>query len=366
MHSTGQIRYSGAMSKDNWGEGGVYKRGRIWWIFYPRHGETVRESSKSQKESDAHKLRRKRLLEVAAGSGLRVGPKIDRITVGDLLDDLLADYEMHGKTVWWAKLNVENHLRPFFKYIKAVRLTTEQVREYRKQKRELGLSDSTINRHLALLRRAFKLGTKANPPKVALVPAFELVNEDKNARQGFLEHDDFLRLRAALPEELRPIATFAYYTGCRKGEILGLRWSQVDLKARIIRLLRGHTKNKEPRMIPLAGEVFEAIQALKQERDELWPWSEWVFSRQGSPIRSIYTAWRSACERAGVKGSLLHDMRRTGVRNLVRANVPERVAMQISGHKTRAVFDRYNIVSEEDLLEAASKLDKHLSGKREK
>ena len=86
-----------------------------------------------------------------------------------------------------------------------------------------------------------------------------------------------------------------------------------------------------------------------------------VFHRDAVTVRAWRTAWPEACRRAGVPGRLLHDCRRTTARNLVRAGVPERVAMQLTGHKTRAVFDRYNIVQEAELHEAGARLLAHLT-----
>ena len=91
------------------------------------------------------------------------------------------------------------------------------------------------------------------------------------------------------------------------------------------------------------------------------PDSPLVFHRDGIPIRRWRTAWRTACQAAGVPTRFLHDCRRTAARNLIRASVPERVAMLLTGHKTRAIFDRYNIIHEQELLEAGDQLVEYLA-----
>ena len=174
-------------------------------------------------------------------------------------------------------------------------------------------------------------------------------------RKGFFEHDEFVAHRAALPLEVRAVVTFAYYTGWRKEEVLALTWDRVDLQARTVRLDPGTTKNSEGRLIYLDGELFDTLIAVKRARDLAYPHCAEVFHRNGKGIKDFRAAWDSACQAVGLEGKLVHDFRRTAVRNMVRAGIPDRVAQQISGHKTRSIFDRYHIVSDSDLCEAAKR-----------
>ena len=152
------------------------------------------------------------------------------------------------------------------------------------------------------------------------------------------------------------MAVVAYNTGIRKGELLRIEWAQLDFAAKIVRLYRGATKTGDPRTVPMIGAMEEVLLQAKIKRDELWPDCPWVFSRLGEPLKDFRGAWETACSRAGLDDLLFHDLRRSGARNLSRAGVPERVIMGITGHKTRAMFDRYNIVSESDLTDAAAKM----------
>jgi integrase len=291
---------------------------------------------------------------------------VQHTTMNALFDDVLEDYRVNGQDHEWAEGVVRVRLRPHFGAMKASKVGTAEIRKFVAAKQEQGMANATINRALALLRRAFNLAKKATPPKVGTVPHVPMLKEN-NVRKGFFEHEPFLAVRRALPEEIRPVITFGFYTGCRKEEILGLRWPQVDLAERVVRLEPGETKNDEARTIPLVAELHEMLVLLKEARDRWWPDSPWVFSRAGERIRSFRGAWESACKAAGLVDAsgeperLFHDLRRTGVRNLVRAGVPEKVAMAISGHKSRSVFDRYNIVSESDLREAARKLGDYMA-----
>ena len=169
---------------------------------------------------------------------------------------------------------------------------------------------------------------------------------------------------AELPSYLVPLVTVAYQTAIRRVELLRIEWDQVDFGGGVIRLYRGRTKTGDPRMVPMIGNMKEVLLRSKAERDEFWPACNHVFSRLGEPIRSFKNSWEAIAKRAGFPELQFHDLRRSGARNLSRAGVPERVIMAITGHKTRAMFDRYNIVSESDLTDAAEKIKTFRDGKR--
>jgi integrase len=155
---------------------------------------------------------------------------------------------------------------------------------------------------------------------------------------------------------------FLALTGWRLGEVQPLNWSQVDFEAGVVRLEPGTTKNSEGREFPFSAlpalaallrRQREATTALEREEGRVIPH---VFHRAGEPIRHFRKAWKKACREAGIPGRIPHDFRRTAVRSLVRAGVPETIAMKLTGHKTGAVFDRYDITSGRDLREAVERL----------
>ena len=206
--------------------------------------------------------------------------------------------------------------------------------------------------------------------------------QEDNVRKGFLEYEDFLALRDALPEYLKGFVTFAYTSGWRKAEITGLTWNRTDRKEGFARLEKGETKNKEGRIFFFDDELKEIIERQWQARKKAEKLSPYVFPRPDGKdrIKDIRGAWNRGCRETGLgfgyktdekyyrkwtkkglqAGPMLHDTRRSAVRNMVRAGIPEKVVMTISGHKTRTVFDRYNIVSDEDLKLAACKQNAYL------
>jgi integrase len=184
------------------------------------------------------------------------------------------------------------------------------------------------------------------------------------ARKGFLELEKFNELVKILPTHLRPLVTLLYYCVVRVGEALQVEWSQVDLDARLIVLEEDQTKNAEARTVPLPSVLVMLLAEIEPKIGK-------VFSDT-----NVRTEWQRACATCLLgtrtlvepadegaykwykyEGLIVHDLRRSAVRNLVNSGVPERVAMKISGHKTRAVFDRYHIVSTDDVTNAMRRLE---------
>jgi integrase len=334
--------------------GHIYRRKGVLWIKYYRNGKPYYESSHSEKKMVALKLLKKREGEI--GKGKIPGMCFEKIRFDELAKDFLTDYRINRRKSLDKAKRCVRCLEKRFQGMRATEINTANIQSYIDERMEQGFSNASINRELSALRRMFHLGTRCTPPKVEQPPFIPMLKES-NVRKGFFEHDQFQAIKNALPEELRPLATFAYHTGWRKGEILKLTWDKVDMKQGIVRLDPGETKNDEARTLYMDEELWKEMRMLLSKRRLGCPY---VFHRNGMPIRDFRDSWDSACAQAKVEGRFFHDFRRTAIRNMVRAAIPERVAMKISGHKTRSVFDRYNIVSDEDLREAAKKHQAYL------
>lgn len=351
----------------------------FWWIAYCRNGKEIRESTQvaatdtNRKKAEARL--KQRVSEITAeryGGQPFIGPAQRRITVNQLLDALEQDYKARDK---WSPqfLSHLKRIRDAFGHLRALHLTAEPevVDKYINQCKMAGVAPSTINRGKQLLAQAYKLSIDRK--RLSSAPVIRHLPE-RNARQGFFEDADFKAVVEELPNYLQDFARFGYLVGWRKGEVDSLLWSDVD--ADVIRLRPEHSKNGQGRSVPLrdgdgelteVGQLIERRRALKTIKTSEGPrLAAYVFHREGQPIGDIRKAWATACNKAGLAGKLFHDLRRTAVRNLVRAGVPERVAMEISGHRTRSIFDRYNIVNERDKQEALQRTQQYLRTAAEK
>jgi len=331
--------------------GSVIRRSdsKYFWISYYRNGRKFFESSKTTKVEEARRLLKLREGEIAQGK--LPGIVYERIKFDVLAAGLLDDYRNNKrKSLARAERSIKA-LKKEFGNMRVTQISTDRIQEYIKKRQRDGLSNASINRELAALKKAFHLAQRSFPPKVNGVPYIPMLAED-NVRKGFFERKEFEAVYEALPEYVKPVANFGYKYGWRKGEILGLTWDNVDLDVGVVRLDPGMTKNGEGRTICIDEEDRQEFLRLFAVRNKGCPF---VFQRNGKPIREIKFAWQKACEKAGVSGRLFHDLRRTAIRDLVRSGVRESIVMGISGHKTRSVFDRYDIRSLQDYEDAIRK-----------
>jgi integrase len=347
--------------------GCVYQRPgtKLLWIKYRAlNGKIERQSSGTANPKKA--ARKLSLIEAEIDRGVPVTPTIGRVTFNEAADRIVTDYETNGKrSLSDLKIRIEKHLRPFFGGWRLAAITTAEIERYQRQRlaEKPKPGNATINREVATLKRMFTLAARAG--EILHVPYFPMLKEPA-ARKGFFEQAQFEAVLACLPERLRPIAIFGYCTGWRRGEVLGLEWRHVDRAARVVRLDPGETKNDEARTLPYDDgqndalvDVIEAAWKTHEQLKAKGVISPYVFPQLrggkylGKRITSFRKAWAAACTEAGYPARLFHDFRRTAARNLTRTGqIDPTVAMLVTGHKTRSVFDRYNIGNENDVRRA--------------
>jgi len=212
-----------------------------------------------------------------------------------------------------------------------------------KNARSEGAEAATINRELSLLKRAFRLNYSSDKPgRLTRMPKFPAIKE-RNIRKGFIDDEQYARLTQQISDGwLRLFVEIAYTYGMRRGEIANLRVSQVDLVRRTIRLEVGETKNDDGRQVVMTPVIYELVREaiIGKKPDDLL-----ITRENGQPVGNFRKRWRKLTAAAEIPNIIVHDFRRSAVSNLVNAGVPEQVAMLVSGHRTRAVFDRYFIAN---------------------
>jgi integrase len=338
---------------------GIVQVSAVWMMKYQTRDGFVRRSTKCKDQADAYAELMK--MAGARASGQIVSSSPERVRIGQLLDMLLISYA-DKRTLYDLKCRVEKHIRPEFGGVKMIDLRKQDLEDWvRKLKRE-PLADASINRCLANLHRAFQIGADEDPPLVLRIPAFPWRGEN-NTRQGLLSVEHYRKLRDELAPHARMVLIIGYHTGMRRGEILKIRWDQVDLDAGVIHLEKQQTKTNRERVAPIYGEMKAYLEMAKAERDATYPDCQHVVAQNGKHVADVKTAWAAAVRRAGIPKILIHDLRRTALTNMEAANIPRHVAMSISGHKTQAVYERYLIGARKQAVDAGRTMEAYLTEK---
>lgn len=352
------------------GQGSLLRRAGtpIWYAQYYRDGRQIRVSTGTKIKAKAEETLRRLMGD--SERGLMPITDLKKITYGDLRKNLIRNYDEKGNRTLYQTADGEENigglkaLDAFFGYSEespgcpVTRITTDAARDFAQKRQAEGFSTATINRSLSALHRMLRLAYEEG--KLQGVPVIRRLKEPA-PRKGFVTLEQFQKLLAALPVQLRPVVLFLFWCGGRKGEAFQITWDQVDLKARLVRLEQDQTKSEEPRIVPLPPVLVEIL-------EKVTPKEGVVFNTE-----NLRTEWGKACAAVGLgtrekvksgsgftwyryKGMMIHDLRRSAIRNLIAAGVPENVAMKISGHKTASVFRRYNIVTTQDVSNAMDRL----------
>jgi integrase len=368
LPAAGRASERSARPKRHRGDGEIFQVGTIWYCRYSVKGKRHKESAKSHRRMDAVRLLNRRRAEISGGT---FAPDAERVTFEYLVGLVKSDYTRKHRRSLDRLERAVVHLAAEFAGARAVDIDPARLDAYwdkrRSEKRnDKPTADATISYELAALKRGFRLAVGLG--KLHRVPKFPEIRIS-NARMGLVSEAEF----AAIMEQLHNRAyvaplTFAYLTAWRlASEVLTLQWRNVDLVAGVVKLdANTVTKNAEARTLPtrampeihaLLVSQREFVSALERDNNIVCPL---VFPRlNGAPIKSLRGAWDAAAERAGLKGKLLHDLRRSAATRFTAAGVSRGVAMAIGGWKTEEVFRRYNITETSDIVAGLEKVAEH-------
>lgn len=363
------------------GDGSLYQKADGRWYYSIMHnGKRRTKSLKTRDEEEAlrnyQKVRNNFLGAIDRGE-FEPSTK-ENIRIEEIVADYIKEIKLNGHKSASIAEKVLNKLlkAPEFSSRKVATLVTADFKRYRDRLTKKGASHATVNYHFACVRAALNLETKQTPSRVGKVPFIPMVRV-KNAREGFLEYPDHYTLLDCLPLSLKALFAVGFHSGCRLGEVVRMRWSDVNWTNRVVRL--PDSKNGRKRNLPFWGGIEEHLKKQKVYRDEHHPECEHLFFwmaedvgishggvriAPGTPIQDFRATWQAAVKAACDKNKcirpdlLFHDLRRSAIRVMVQeAGIPESQAMLISGHETRSMLERYNIVSLKNVQDAGAKLD---------
>ena len=321
--------------------------GRVWWIEYYIDGQRKRERIGQSKVAAEQRLR---VVLNARTEGRHIHKSPDTFTTfKELAKWYLTLAEVKAKKSYNRDEALVRKLEPFFGDRLLMDITPALVEAYKQKRlgeisyRKQPTKPATVNRELACLQTIFNraaMNARADRNPAKGVRPLKL----NNVRDRIMSQDEYSRLLAHLPYYLKPIVKLAYYSGMRKGEILNLRWDQIDLREGFIHLMPEDTKTQEGRSVPLNDELIGMFQAMPRGLPGVT-----VFIYQGKPIKDIKRSFKTACKNAGIENFTFHDFRHTAINNWRLEGHDYFRIMAASGHKTMTVFKRYNTVTKEEL-----------------
>lgn len=267
---------------------------------------------------------------------------------------------------WRVKLSLDKFNSEFGDVIVS-QIKPADLEDYQAKRKTEGKAHATIDQEVGSAKTMIFKAFDNNMVSGDTLKTFKVVNKllkaGANARDKVLSPGEFESLYDHASRHIKGILAMGYHTGMRKGEILGLTWNKVDIKNRVIRLEPEDTKDNEPRTIPMCDKLLEILKGIPRGIH-----NGHVFLYKGKPIAGFTNALKKACKKAGIlygrfvkDGFIFHDLRHTFNTYMRKAGVSESVVMEITGHSTRQMFDRYNTIDIDDTRKAIGQLQDYLA-----
>lgn len=337
-----------------------------YWIDYRVNGKSRREmvgySIEEARDADGKRRTQKRENRI-----FDIKPEA-KMTFRELTDWYLELEKVKEiKSVWRNEISLR-HFNSELGNMVVGQIKPVDLESYQIKRKRDGKADSTVDKEIKAVQTMIKKADDNDLISGNTLKTFnrvdELLKAGANARDRILSLDEYNELMNYLPEHLKPVVATGFYTGMRRAEILDLIWDKVDLQARLIRLEAKDTKDKEARNIPILEELYEILKSIPKAIH-----GNHVFLHNGEPMKGdIRTALRPACEKAGILygqkvkgGFVFHDLRHSFNTHMRKAGVPESVIMEITGHSTHQMFDRYNTVDDQDKKQAVDQLQAYFA-----
>lgn len=334
---------NGKKTRWNYGFGSVYIRKTTqgksrWYVDYLVNGKRIREvvqNAQGRAEAVLH-LKEK---SIEAFNQLHNSSEIKApIYFTALTEHYMKDYAISNKKTWKNDLScIEANLKPFFGKLKLDLISPQRIEKYKSKRLDMGVTKTTVNRDLALLRKMFNLAIDWGYVSSNPVNKVKFYSEKDGLKERILTWEEEHRLLEASPTHLKPVIVVALNTGMRRGEILNLKWDQIDFEKGLIKV--ENTKSGKNRYIHINSDLANLLLGLSAQNED----GEFVFTNPdtGKPYTDPKRAFKKACRIAGIEDLRFHDLRHTFASRLVENGVDLITVKDLLGHSTVKMTERY-------------------------
>jgi len=345
---------------------GIYERRTkgsdiTYYIRYEHEGKDIKEKIGRRSQGITREIAKK-ALRSRVGDIVQGNFKLEQIQKPIPFSALRDQYEEWARANWRAYSHGKTHIKSFGDYFKnkpLSEITPWHIEKWKAERRK-GVEASTVNRHITVLKHMFKKAVEWKLTRENPTTTLKRFEENEPPTRYLTEEESEPLLTACKEQEgqpwLYPLVVLAIHTGMRQGELLGLRWENVDLSRRVITLRMG--KKLRFKTIPIDDTAMQIVEDLNDER-----FGEHVLMYAwGRPLKQSYVGrcFRNACEQAEITGFRFHDLRHTFGSHLTLAGVDLLTVSRLMGHKTTKMTERYTHLSLEHKAEAIAKLDSRL------